>query len=468
MRSLKTYRTYLLLFLWVICSVAAIGQSDSTILSHKQYLRNIILFHPLAKKANLQTKIGQAQWLAAKGYLDPSLSSSWNEKNFDEKLYYRYYGGELRVPTALGLDIVGGYENTEGEFLNDESRTDRFGLWHLGIELNLLQGLYINERRTALKQAEVFQSLSENQRQLLLNDLLYDASTAYLTWQMYFYFDSVLKENIVIAAAYLENTVTAFELGDKTGMDTLEASIMRRDAVNLLRKNEVDYIKAKQNAENFMWLDDVPVNLFDTTKPEAYDNDLFQIRIAADQNTLIDNHPLILSYKNKQANLAIAQQLKREKLKPKLKAKYNPLLSTPNGDLTPYYTANNYKLGLEFSMPILFRQERAEIQRGKIKLKEVGYVIQHKRNELNNKLEGSVLTQVVINEQIVLSEQNVDGYLRLMEGESEKFNFGESSVFLLNKRQDKYISGRLKLIELHIKLQIEQLNYAYLSNDLNE
>ncbi len=285
---------------------------------------------------------------------------------------------------------------------------------------------------------------------------------------MYHYFDEVLKENIELASAYLANTKTGFELGDKTAMDTLEASIMRRDAVNLLRKNEVDLIKAKQNTENFMWSEDAPLNLRASTQPEAYDSDLFQINIEVDQDRLVDSHPLILSYENKQANLQIEQRLKREKLKPKLKAKYNPLLSTPNNDLTPYYSANNYKLGLDFSMPILFRQERANIQRGNIKLQEPAFDIQHKRNELNNKLEGSILQQAVINEQIGLSTQNVAGYLQLMEGESEKFNFGESSVFLLNKRQEKYISGRLKLIELHIKLQIERLNYAYLANDLGE
>ena len=62
----------------------------------------------------------------------------------------------------------------------------------------------------------------------------------------------------------------------------------------------------------------------------------------------------------------------------------------------------------------------------------------------------------------------MEGYRLLLDGENEKFRFGESSVFLLNKRQEKYINGQLKLIELNIKLQVELLNYLYYSNGLIE
>ena len=38
--------------------------------------------------------------------------------------------------------------------------------------------------------------------------------------------------------------------------------------------------------------------------------------------------------------------------------------------------------------------------------------------------------------------------------------------FLLNKRQEKYIEGQLKLIDLTNKLQKERLNYLLSSNQL--
>lgn len=117
-------------------------------------------------------------------------------------------------------------------------------------------------------------------------------------------------------------------------------------------------------------------------------------------------------------------------------------------------------------MPLLLRSEKADIVRGEIKIQETELDIQNKTNELQNKIENSWHQQKLLQDQIVLLNLNVENYRRLLDGEQEKYNFGESSVFLLNKRQEKYIDGRLKLIEIHIKQQIELLNFLYYSNQL--
>lgn len=117
-------------------------------------------------------------------------------------------------------------------------------------------------------------------------------------------------------------------------------------------------------------------------------------------------------------------------------------------------------------MPLLLRSEKADIVRGEIKIQETELDIQNKTNELQNKIENSWHQQKLLQEQIALLNLNVENYRRLLDGEQEKYNFGESSVFLLNKRQEKYIDGRLKLIEIHIKQQIELLNFLYYSNQL--
>ena len=75
---MKGEKIAFILIIWIFSSLISQAQSDSTTLTYKEYLENIILFHPIAKKANLQTKIGEAEWLSAKGNLDPKLSSCWS------------------------------------------------------------------------------------------------------------------------------------------------------------------------------------------------------------------------------------------------------------------------------------------------------------------------------------------------------------------------------------------------------
>lgn len=465
MRKVVGLKMISAVFVFTLTIVNCYAQPDSMVLTYQEYLQNIILFHPIAKKAKLKLKLGEAEVLAAKGNLDPELSSNWTQKNFDNKLYYRQYQAKLKIPTKLGIDVVAGYENTEGVFLNPENSTDDFGLWHAGLEVNILQGLIINERRLAFEQAKVFQDLARNEQQIILNELLYNASEAYLLWQQYQYFHEVLAENISIASTYFENTKQSFYNGEKTAMDTLEAFILYQDAVSFLQKNELGLIKSRQNVENYLWFNETPVTLQINTIPQNYRSKIFQENIEFNTSRLL-NHPLILASVNKLSYFEIEQRLKREKLKPKLKVKYNPLFATSGNSIYPNYSIADYKWGFDFSMPLLLRTERANIQRGEIKLKEIELELQNKRNELQNNIESSLQQQVVLQEQLNLLNQNVERYKLLLDGENEKFRLGEGSVFLLNKRQEKYINGQLKLIEIHIKQQMEILNYLYYSNQL--
>ena len=129
---------------------------------------------------------------------------------------------------------------------------------------------------------------------------------------------------------------------------------------------------------------------------------------------------------------------------------------------------NDYKWGFNFSMPLLLRQARAEVQLGEIKIRETGLKILAKQNELNNKIQASIDLIEVLREQVVITSDNTEGYRRLLAGERELFQFGESSVFLLNKRQEKYIEAQLKLIELKAKIRDQILQYRYLANELIE
>ncbi len=441
------------------------GQPDSVILSYSEYLSNIVAYHPIAKQANLRLRMAEAEFLGAKGNLDPMISSAWDEKNFDEKLYFRRYGAKLRFPTKFGIDFVGEYENADGVFLNPENLTDDYGLWNIGVEVDALQGLVINERNIALDQARVFQELAKSEQEIILNDLLYQSSLAYLEWQKVHYFGGILLENISISENFLQNTKQSFFNGDKTAMDTLEAFILYQDAVSHYQRNQVDMLEAKREIENYLWYDGQPVSLSTVAVPQDYGNRMFD-EVVTIGDTLLEGHPVIREVQNKYSYLEVEQRLKREKLKPKLKIKYRPIFGTAENSLAPTYVVSDYKWGFDFSMPLFFRSEKADLTRGEVKLQELQLNLDNKRNELRNKVQRSWQQHLLLRQQRNLLAVNVEKYGELLDGETEKFNYGESSLFLVNKRQEKYIQGRLKLIETHIKQETQLLKLLYYSNQL--
>lgn len=456
------------LFLFVLISTSSLilAQEQTSVLSYEDFVGMVLQHHPLAKKAELQNEFRSANWLEAKGILDPKIELSWDEKDFDDKRYFRYYDAKLKIPTKFGLDFIGGYENSNGTFLNPEANTEEFGLWKAGIEVNVLQGLFINEGRIALDQAKIFDAITENERELLLNELLYRASNTYLEWQKQFSYKKVFVENRNLAQSYSENTKSSYLGGEKTAMDTLEAFILLQDAQNELQYNEANLLEAQQRMENFLWYDSEPIGLNDSTIPE--EEMIALLSMVSDSLNLfsISKHPLIQKYEYKIQTLELDQKLKKEKLKPKLKVKYHPLFSTSSQNIQPVFSMGNYKWGFDFSMPLLFRAEKGALQKNRIKVKETKLDFENKTFELSNKTENSINQQAILSQQIELMKQTLDGYRSLLEGESVKFDFGESSMFLLNKRQEKYIHARLKLIDLEIKYQKEIMKFRYFTNTL--
>lgn len=455
---------YGILFLLYLSAVGLQAQTDTTQLSYEEYLNNVLRFHPLSQKSDLLQARAAARLLGARGLIDPYLEGSWDEKNFDEKLYYRQYRGRLVFPTRMGVNIIGGYENTDGIFLNPEDKTDDLGLWSMGLEVDLIQGLINNERKIALERADVFRQLTENEQQLVLNELIFEASTAYFNWQLFYEYQLIYLQNIAISEDYLEATRSSFENGEKTAMDTLEAFTLLQEAITLLQKNEYDLVKARQNVENYLWFENVPVLLQPATVPlRSEDPNLDPLQNIDSLD--LSNHPAILQYANKIKTAELDQVLKREKLKPKLKAKYNALLATRE-DIVPTFESSNYKWGLSLELPIRQRSDRASIQEGVIKISELSLDMSNKENTLRNKIESRWIQQGVLSDQVDLFNQYVNNAQLLLEGEREKFQFGESSVFLLNKRQEKYVQAQLKLVETITKMKMTQLEYLFFSNDL--
>lgn len=462
--EVRFYIPFFLLML-LVQNVFAEATADSNVLTYEEYISNVLTHHPMAKSANLEIEKGVAELLIAKGAFDPTLNVNWDEKHFKDDLYYRQYDANLRFNTPVGVSVVTGYENSEGINVNPENKTDKFGLWNIGIELDVLQGLIINERRATLQQAKLFQNMSQNERDLALNELIYEATSAYLYWQYNFYYQAILQENIAISERYFENTKQTFLGGEKTAMDTLEAYIQYQSALANLSQNEVLFIKAQLALENYLWFEQTPIALRPSTQPEK-SNQLLFTSLDLFETENIDNHPMIVAKLNKLSSLEIKQRLNREKLKPKLKLKYNPLLATSDNSLQPNFSASNFKWGFNFSFPLMLRSGRGNVRKTAIAMEQQQLDLDFKRTELKNKIESSWLQRSPLAYQIDILTANIANYNRLLEGENIKFSAGESSVFLLNKRQEKYIDSQLKLIATYYKLHLENLNFLYYSNQL--
>ena len=202
---------------------------------------------------------------------------------------------------------------------------------------------------------------------------------------------------------------------------------------------------------NYLWLNEnTPIELKENIIPDlktvAVINKTFNIALFNDENFDIENHPKIKSLGFKIKSLDVNRRLKLNNLLPKIDFQYNFL--SANGEQINSFNTNNYKAGLNFSIPLFIRKERGELKLAKIKLQDkelendaTKVVIKNKINAIQQELASYIL-------QNNFTFKIVRDYGVLLKAEERKFFLGESSLFLVNYREEKYIDSKLKAINL--------------------
>lgn len=464
---MKLKNSYCFILLLLLFTSSSNAQSDSSLkLNFNTFLQLVKLHHPLIKQAELITKSAKANTLLARGNFDPKVFYDFNNKYYESKNYYEMQNAWFKIPTWYGIELKGGIEQNQGTYLNPENTTPSRGQAYTQISLPLLQGLVIDERRSILKQAKLFQQQSDYDKTISVNEILYKAGKAYWEWQLSYSNLQVYRNAVELSKDRFIATKRTSILGDRPSIDTVEALIQLQDRILLLQQSLIDYRNKSLTLSNFLWLEnDIPVELTENTIPD---------NVSGSENTILDNissidsmlnlHPSIKIYDLKLKQLDIEKKFKQDKLKPNLNVNYNPLFTPGNFNVN---FQNNYKWGVSMGFPILLRKERAELQQTKLKIENTSYEVINKRNELSNKIKSSINELNVYKSQINIYSTNLKNYEKLWLSEKRLFDSGESSLFMINSREQSYINSQIKLNEIINKNKKTSLEVEYNYGILN-
>lgn len=447
----------------------------SSVLIHAQdkkldmdtYLAWVKNNHPIAKQAQLLDIEAKAKLSEARGGFDPKLTGGLNQKVFKESNYYELLNGSLKIPTWYGIEIQGGYENTTGKYLDEMLNLPDDGLWSAGLKVSLGKGLLIDERRASLKKAKVFQEQNTNRQVQVLNSLYRDASFAYWNWTSTYFEVMVSQEAYDISYDRFLQTKQSFIQGDKPAIDTLENFIQVQNRELNLQQAKQNYQSAQYYLNTFLWGEnntplEIEGNLLPSQFKSKIDNEISPELIYKNINGLDTLHPKLLEMAAKLQQIEIDQKLKRESLKPQLDLKYNAIQGPGSlVDLNSDYLMNNYKLGIDFKYNLFLRKERAKIKLAQVKIDYQNLAIDQQELDLKNQILNSLQKLENIKLQLATTDQVVINYQRLLLGERKKFEIGESSVFMVNKRESSLLKSQIKAIQLKEKLQVSYVDLLY-------
>ncbi|MFD2201040.1 TolC family protein [Shivajiella indica] len=456
--------------LLVLFTFITIHSSDAQeMLSYDQYMEWVRSFHPVAKLADVNLEFGEQELRASRGGFDPIVYVDLDRKRFKETNYFDKREGGLVVPTWAGVELKGLYELNSGTFLNEEKRVPDNGLVAFGASVNIGQGLFIDKRRAALRQAQIYVDATKAERQQILNELYLDATDVYWTWASNYNNLKVLEEGVRLAHQRFEMVKESYILGDFPAIDTVEAYTQVMDRIYRFQTAQIDFFRSTQVVNTFLWDEnEEEVELLEGVYPENVLNDMLFDYNKESLREYVVFHPELQLKDYDIASTEVERRLKAEMLKPVLKVNYN-FLTENIGDmgLSPFLE-NNYKAGLTFGMPLFLRKERGNLGFTKAKLEIKNYERDLKFVQLKTKLEAEIYNFETVENQLQIYFNNVNGLQKLLDGEMTRFEIGESSLFLVNAREVSLFNAQVTLNQLAAKRKTayaKMLNAAGLGFD---
>lgn len=434
-------------------SIETTNKTSNELLTFEEFLGFVKRHHPLVKQANLTLSIGEANLLKARGGFDPKIEVDYDRKKFKDIEYYDQLNSTFKIPTWYGIELKTNFEQNSGQFLDPSLLVPEEGLYSAGVSFSLAQGLLINERMASLKKAKIFLRQSQADRELLVNTIIANASNAYFEWLEASNEQLIYSHFLDNANERLQAIKRSVMEGDKPAIDTTEARITLQNRKLELEAAQLKFRKSSLKVSNYLWVDEVPLQLEEWVRPQFVTientSKSLNVNFIDTISVSITNHPKLKSLQVKIEGLQVQRRLDRNKLLPQVDLQYN-FLSEEEDRVDGFSTAN-YKAFVNISFPLFLRKERGQLKLTNYRIQDIAFEQEVTTLTISNQI--SALNSEInsLDVQTKIIRTIIDDYQIMVQAEQRKFTLGESSLFLINSREQQLIDARLKENTLLIK-----------------
>lgn len=451
-------KKYILLFVVICTSLFTRAQEATATLNAEQVLALVRQFHPIVKQANINIQKSKADITLARAAFDPILSTYAARKILNGTNYYNYLSPEIAIPTWYGIEVYSGLENITGNRLDPSQTSGQSS--YFGISIPLAKDLVMDKRRAFLQQAKIFSTMATVEQQAAVNDLLMNAIEAYWLWVKAYQTYNVVKNNVAINEKRLALVKKSYINGERPAIDTVEALTQLQSFQYQQNVYALEFKNAGLQLSAYLWKENnEPYILPENIVPESnWENETsinnFNVVLTALLDIADKNHPELQLYNYKLDALAIDKKLKFQELLPKIDFRYNQL--GKNNDLLKTISTgplfeNNFQYGLKFEIPLRLSQGRADYKKAILKIEETTLSQNQKKIYIQLKIKSYYNEWLTLKQQISLYSNTYNNYQQLVRAEETRLFNGESSLFLVNSRENKALEALEKLIELKTK-----------------
>ena len=427
---------------------AQIKEVDS-VLTVDMFIQWVDQNHPLLKAVGNKLPIAKAELRKVRGAFDPYISGTLASKEFNGEQYYRRPGAQLSSVTASPVQLQLDWNSIDGLYTNPQDKLPPEGLFAVGGMFNLGKGLLTDVRRTDLALAKAGVELSAAEAELYRNELLTKAVQSYWKW---FEADQNAHAYEIAWQAAMEVyafTINAFEAGDASAMDTLDARALVSTWETDFYSAQSKAVKALYDLSNWLWsAEERPVVLQPHVRPSAELPQQMEIALLGKE------HPLWTYNNQKEEQLRLKRQLAREYLKPTI-AVGGAYLLPGNFEALPSqedFDANNRLVKAKLGIPLFLREGRGYTQSQNLQLESFQWERSAVENQWNNALSSTATQLLQLESAVKASVANQESVLLLLQAEQKKLVLGDSELIKVNLRTSYFAKAQIQRAKLQAEL----------------
>lgn len=422
------------------------GSLDPLLL--EEVLATAEISYPLLLAALQEREMAQGKALSAEGAFDTKLSLKSEQNQFG---YYKNRANGARVEQPLadwGGEVFGGYKRGQGNFgpWEQDILTLSRGEWSGGVRLPLLRNRETDERRTDLLLARLSVELADASIEKQRLKLLETAAKSYWDWVSAGRKLEVAEALLELAQARIRQVEEAVAAGEVAAIEIVDnqRALLERQAAVVAATRELQNAgfelsmlyrdaQGKPQVVGRERLPEFPEPA--ATPPEQVEEDL---RIALERRPEIAG--TLVEVRQSQAELGLA----RNQLLPELD--FTAQYGRDAGDGSITKRGSEFIAGVTLKSPFQRRKAKGAVAVQEAKLEQLDQKLTFARNRVEVEVRDSVSALDAALQRLELARAELDVSQRLAEAERERFELGDSTLFVVNLRELSAAGARLKVI----------------------
>lgn len=441
-----------LLGLSLMLSSLSCFSQEAVYLKLEDVLQSVSRCYPSIKIARLEINKTHGEYITALGKFDPSLTL--NSASQPVGGYINGYGDtELNIPTLYnGVKLFGGYRNGQGNWpiYYQNNLTNSVGEYKTGLSLPLLRDRLIDKERTNLLTTKETIHMRQQDAAVIKINVYQEAIKAYWQWVQAGLQVKTFKQLQTLAEERQTAIVKQANQGDLPKLaisENLQQIVQRQQLVN---QGEMIFEQAAINLSlyyrNQNGKPHVPTNKelppYVLAQPEQPAKNLLQLQ----------QHPALKKLHNYSNVIKLKQNLARNELLPNLDATAYTSKQNGTGGY-PLLLPQAAMVGVSFKFPIFQREAKGKLISARSELQQITterkFLFERLKNELTNLFIGIKM----YHHQVALLNKELHLAKKVQNGETKKFYEGDSTLFLVNQREQTTAQVRLNWICAKVKLE---------------